>query len=35
LKDARERTNKLLLDVEGYKKKYIEINDEEDYWRAD
>jgi hypothetical protein len=35
LKDARERTNKLLLDVEGYKKKYLETNDEEDYWRAD
>lgn len=35
LKDARERANKLLLDVEGYKKKYLETNDEEDYWRAD
>lgn len=35
LKDARERANKLLLDVEGYKKKYAETNDEADYWRAD
>lgn len=35
LKDARERANTLLLNVEEYRKKYLETNDEADYWRAD
>lgn len=35
LKDAREKADKLLLDIEEYKTNYVETNDEQDYWRAD